>query len=122
MAEAALLDKSVSSSSSSFYLIMTNDAKHMCQGNEMNVFVGKFKSFFFSFLRKKVWVLSERRRRRETKEEVFCIGSNNNGDSVRIQTRGSRKEKSQLSLVVFLCSHSTRRWEDEWLLVENRGC
>ncbi|CAG7878272.1 unnamed protein product, partial [Brassica rapa] len=66
--------------------------------------------------------LSERRRRRETKEEVFCIGSNNNGDSVRIQTRGSRKEKSQLSLVVFLCSHSTRRWEDEWLLVENRGC
>ena len=34
MAEAALLGKSVSSSSSSFYLIVTNDAKHMCQGNE----------------------------------------------------------------------------------------
>lgn len=74
MAEVApLLGKSVSSSSFFFYIIMTNDAKHMCQGNEMNVFVGKFKSFFFSFLRKKVWVLSERRRRRETKEEVFLF-------------------------------------------------
>ncbi|XP_018512441.1 LOW QUALITY PROTEIN: uncharacterized protein LOC108870942 [Brassica rapa] len=61
-------------------------------------------NLFFSFLRKKVWVLSERRRRRETKEEVFCIGSNNNGDSVRIQTEEVEKKSLNFLLLSF-CVH-----------------
>lgn len=66
MAEVApLLGKSVSSSSFFFYIIMTNDAKHMCQGNEMNVFVGKFKSFFLFSEKKSLGFVRKEKKKRD---------------------------------------------------------
>lgn len=120
---AALLGKSVSSSSSSFYLIMTNDAKHMCQGNEMNVSVGKFKSFFFLLSEKKglVFVRKEKTKRDQRGGFFVLVATTM---AIRFESRQEEVEKKSLNfLLLSFCVHIQQGEEkDEWLLVENRGC